>query len=152
MPGTISFRLAAQADLEQIIARQTLRESPYPGPDLIRRWVRSKCFWVAMTESKFTGPEVGRLVGWMSLEYTFFEEGFVGTLWVEDDFRRQGIGTSLVRKGREICKTERLWTSTNESNKPMQRLLEAVGWEHSGTIRHLDPGDPEMIYCHLATD
>ncbi|MDA1297732.1 MAG: GNAT family N-acetyltransferase [Chloroflexi bacterium] len=46
---------------------------------------------------------------------------------MEDEFRRQGIGTALLLKAREICKTRRLWTSTNESNLPMRGLLEAMG-------------------------
>ncbi len=138
--ATISYRLANESDLDHLLAQQTNRESDYPGPDLIERWVQSGEFWVAVCDQE--------IVGWVSLQYTFFEEGFVSTLWVDEALRRRGVASGLLQKARDICKTDRLWTSTNESNHPMQRLMENLGWKPSGTIRHLDPDDPELIYCH----
>lgn len=41
---------------------------------------------------------------------------------------------------------EELWTSTNQSNQPMQRLLERLGFLPSGVIEGLDEGDPELVF------
>jgi hypothetical protein len=35
-----------------------------------------------------------------------------------------------------------LFASTNESNVPMQALLDSLGYVQSGIINNLDPGDP----------
>jgi hypothetical protein len=44
------------------------------------------------------------------------------------------------------CRTEKLFTSTNLSNLPMQSLLAKRGYKLSGVIDNLDPGDPELVY------
>jgi hypothetical protein len=42
--------------------------------------------------------------------------------------------------------TEKLFTSTNLSNLPMQGIMSKLGYRPSGVIENLDPGDPELIY------
>jgi RimJ/RimL family protein N-acetyltransferase len=42
--------------------------------------------------------------------------------------------------------TDRVFTSTNESNAHMRHVLEKLGYERSGIVHDLDPGDPELIY------
>ena len=46
----------------------------------------------------------------------------------------------------ERCDTPKLFTSTNQSNQPMQQLLGALGYIPSGIIHNLDSGDPELVY------
>ena len=67
-------------------------------------------------------------------------------LMVKEDFRRRGIGSELVKYVEDRCKEEKLFTSTNQSNKPMQSLLKKLKYQRSGIIYNLDPGDPELIY------
>lgn len=45
-----------------------------------------------------------------------------------------------------VFQTEKLFTSTNLSNLPMQSLLVRLGYLLSGVIHHLDEGDPELVY------
>jgi len=45
-----------------------------------------------------------------------------------------------------LCRTKKLFTSTNLSNLPMHALLEKVGYKLSGVIDNLDPDDPEVVY------
>ncbi len=42
--------------------------------------------------------------------------------------------------------TRQLFTSTNQSNRPMQALLETRGYQKAGVIHHLDPDDPEIVF------
>jgi hypothetical protein len=46
----------------------------------------------------------------------------------------------------------RLFTSTNQSNTSMQRLLAAAGFVQCGIVHGLDEGDPELIYRFAADD
>ena len=50
-----------------------------------------------------------------------------------------------------LCRSDRLWISTNLSNQPMQKLIAGEGFKMSGFIDDLDPGDPELIYHKAVT-
>ena len=47
------------------------------------------------------------------------------------------------------CQTGKVFTSTNQSNLPMQRLCDRLGFIKSGYVENLDEGDPELIYVKL---
>jgi N-acetylglutamate synthase-like GNAT family acetyltransferase len=91
--------------------------------------------------------EEGKVVAVGVLEYTFFEHGFISLVFVDPEERRTGVGEMLLRYLISICRTPKIFSSTNRSNVPMQALFGKVGFERSGIIHNLDPGDPELIYC-----
>ncbi len=86
------------------------------------------------------------VVGYAILEYTFFGQGFISMLIVEKESRRKGVATTLVTHLEERCEIDKLFTSTNESNKPMQAFMQTMSYEPSGTVYNLDDGDPELFY------
>jgi ribosomal protein S18 acetylase RimI-like enzyme len=88
----------------------------------------------------------GEVMGYVALDYSFFGNGFVSHLLVREDARREGIGEALMRHAMASCRTAKLFTSTNLSNAPMQALLGKLGFELTGVIHNLDPGDPELVY------
>lgn len=88
----------------------------------------------------------GQIAAYGVLEYTFFGNGFVSMLYVAPTARRRGVGTMLMDSFVSRCSTAKLFTSTNESNVPMRRLLETHGWIPSGIIHNLDVDDPELVY------
>lgn len=90
--------------------------------------------------------ENGSILGYMILAYAFFALGFVELLYVHPDHRRKGVGTALMQYAESICTTEKLFTSTNLSNKDMQSLLMKLSYEESGIVHGLDEGDPELFY------
>ncbi|MFJ7630855.1 hypothetical protein ACIQZN_30680 [Streptomyces sp. NPDC097595] len=51
-----------------------------------------------------------------------------------------------VRASRRGAGTPKLFTSTNVSNQPMQRLLQRAGWTPAGLLHGLDEDDPELFY------
>ena len=91
--------------------------------------------------------EEGKVIAVGVLEYTFFEHGFISLVFVDLEERRTGVGEMLLRYLISICRTPKVFSSTNRSNVPMQALFGKVGFERSGIIHNLDPGDPELIYC-----
>lgn len=94
----------------------------------------------------------GTPLGYALLDYSFFGNGFVPTLFVAPQGRRVGVGTALMQHMAQACRTPTLWTSTNLSNVPMQRLLAKLAYTLSGVIHNLDPGDPELVYCTFLAD
>lgn len=46
-------------------------------------------------------------------------------------------------------KTQKIFTSTNQSNTATQQLLIKAGFIPSGYIENLDDNDPELIYCYI---
>ncbi len=100
----------------------------------------------------FVALELGVVVGCVVLDHGFFERGFVAMLTVHPERRRQGIGRALMRQAERACRTPRIFTSTNRSNLPMQRLLEGLGYRRSGMVDDLDPGDPELFYSRWLGD
>jgi ribosomal protein S18 acetylase RimI-like enzyme len=86
----------------------------------------------------------GEIVGFC-VAGTFFGFDFLELLLVAPEHRRHGIATELVGAWERAARTEKLFTSTNRSNEPMQALCRSLGYERSGHIEHLDEGDPELV-------
>ena len=133
-----TVRNARTSDRNRIVAFDHLAQLDAGRISFIDRVLSSGMCLVADLE--------GRAVGYGALEYTFYENGFVSLVYVAEPERRRGIGRRLVEALAERCRTPKLFTSTNQSNKPMQALLESLGYVRSGTIQNLDPGDPELVY------
>jgi ribosomal protein S18 acetylase RimI-like enzyme len=91
----------------------------------------------------------GAVLGYAVLDHGFFGRGFIAMLMVDAAVRRGGVGSALVRHVEGHCRSDRVFTSTNVSNRPMQALLAALGYTLSGIVHDLDPGDPELIYSRL---
>ena len=102
---------------------------------------------IVKAESCLVAERSSQVLGYVGLEYNFFECGFIPILYVAEPERRRGMGRSLMEAVALRCRTEKLFVSTNQSNHPMQQLLESLGYVPSGVIHNLDPGDPELFYC-----
>lgn len=85
-------------------------------------------------------------LGYVMLDYSFFGNGFVSLLYVSHAARQRGVGSALMRHAESVCKTEKLFTSTNMSNAIMQALLTKLGYALSGVLHELDEGDPELVF------
>ncbi|MFB5190020.1 GNAT family N-acetyltransferase [Alicyclobacillus fastidiosus] len=94
--------------------------------------------WVALNDYD--------VVGFVVVDNVFFGHPFIELLIVHPGFRRKRIGAMLVEAIELRIETEKLFTSTNQSNTPMQSLCESLGFQQSGYIENLDEGDPEIVY------
>lgn len=134
----MNIRDAKSSDLEAMYAVDHMAAEEGVQRQYIRKWVASGQAIVAVLDDV--------VCGYAALEYTFFNYGFITMLIVRKESRRNGVATELITQLQERCETEKLFTSTNESNKPMQALLQAMSFEPSGTVYNLDEGDPELFY------
>lgn len=96
--------------------------------------------------SGYTLEQDGQPIGIGILEYTFFEHGFISLIYVSPSARRTGAGEMLLQYLVSICGTPKVFSSTNQSNGPMQELFAKAGFERSGVIHNLDLNDPEIVY------
>ena len=91
--------------------------------------------------------ENGEIIGYSVVNHSFFRRPTLEMLMVVEARRRQGVGRALLREAQaRMCTNGELWTSTNASNKSMRSLLKSEGFEISGRIENLDPGDSELVY------
>lgn len=88
----------------------------------------------------------GHIVGYALLSRSFFERPFIELVVIDPGYRGEGVGPRLIRRLEADCRSLRIFTSTNASNDHMRHVLEKLGYEPSGIVHHLDPGDPEIIY------
>lgn len=89
----------------------------------------------------------GAPAGYVAFTTSFFRSPFIEMLMVGEGARRRGIGRTLIEHCIGLVPPDRkLWTSTNQSNTPMQALLPQLGFVQTGIFEHLDEGDPELIY------
>ena len=86
------------------------------------------------------------IIGFIMLNYSFYENGFIGLLIVDNSFRRMKAGTCLIEYVEKVCTTQKIFTSTNQSNRAMQVILSSVGYVRCGCIGKIDEGDPELVY------
>ena len=139
---TLAIRLGGPTDADRVIATDPHAASGGERAEEIRTWVAEGCCLLA--------EEDGAIAGFTALTRGFFHAPFVELLFVAASARRRGVGLALLRECMaRTASGEKLWTSTNESNTPMQRLLARAGFIRSGIVENLDEGDPELIYVRL---
>jgi ribosomal protein S18 acetylase RimI-like enzyme len=134
----VHIRSARPADADALKTLDLVVRDEPSRQAYIDRAIESKQCFVALDDS---GP-----VGYAVLSYQFYNNGWVDMLYVGRNSRRRGIGGALLAHLAQDCITPKLFASTNQSNKPMQGLLEKAGFESSGVIHNLDVGDPELVY------
>lgn len=131
-------RKAHTDDIGGIVATDHVAGVDVERLQFIRESLESASVYVATIEEE--------IVGYCVFDHSFFSRGFISLLIVHPDHRRRGTGSELVKYVESLCESERLFTSTNQSNKPMQSLLRKVGYKRSGVVDDLDPGDPEVFF------
>jgi GNAT superfamily N-acetyltransferase len=131
--GSADLDLLADADPRLVGAEARRRHMD----DLLA----SDLSWVAMAD--------GSAVGFAVVTRHFYGLPFIDLLVVAERERRAGIGTALMAHCVTVAEADRVFTSTNESNAPMRRLLDKAGWRPAGSLLYLDPGDPELVFVKL---
>ena len=140
----MEIRVAATADADAIIAVDDVAKTDPSRVQLIYDQINASSCFVAVIDDS--------IVAYGVLNYKFYDNGWIEMLYVHPKFRRRAIASELVHYFVKKCRTAKLFTSTNQSNLPMQQLLEAHGFVRSGFIENLDEGDPELVYFKRLPD
>ncbi|GCE01072.1 GNAT family N-acetyltransferase [Embleya hyalina] len=141
--GDFTVRRASESDTNAVVGIDVIAMTGDAERRAhIARWCRQGAVTVA--------EDASGLLGYCVVEYTFFEQGFVAMLMVTPPARGRGVGRGLLDAAAASCTTPKLFTSTNVSNQPMQRLLGRAGWSPVGLVHGLDEGDPELFYLCAA--
>lgn len=143
-PSSILVRLALESELDVLIQCDTYAQSHEGRVQELRSALETRSCLIAHVSSE---P-----VGFVVLQYSFFGNGFIPLVCVSHHHRGQGIGLQLLLAAQQSCRTNKLFTSTNSSNIPAQRLFAKAGFSPSGSIENLDPGDPELVYFKSLTE
>ena len=131
--SSVTFRMAETADLDRIMQIDNLKRLEH----INKAVCHGECY---------VAEENTKIIGFAILGYKFFEYGFIELLIIAEMRRRQGIGGKFIEYLYGQCVTEKLFTSTNESNTPMRGLLCKTGFVPCGQIDALDEGDPELFF------
>lgn len=128
-------------DIDLIMSFDQMVLPGMPRVKLIENWIGQRQAFVVEYEKK--------VVGYAALEYTFFSCGFLAMLYFDAAYRRRGLGGLLMQYVEDGCATQKLFTSTNQSNSSMRKLLTKRGFTPSGTVNNLDEGDAELLYFKM---
>lgn len=135
------IRPAVLNDIEYLVGVDLVAQQDPRRREQITRAIASRECWVACD-----ADESGTPVGYGCLDHSFFGEFFIPLVIVSSAFRRSGIGRRIMTHLEQVSTAQKVFTSTNTSNLPMRELLAQMGYQYSGTLEHLDPGDPEMVF------
>jgi ribosomal protein S18 acetylase RimI-like enzyme len=133
----LEIRLAAPGDLPRVLAIDARASDPDRRQRVTDALVLGEC-WVAESG--------GEVLGYAVVNTCFYGHPFVWLLNVAERFRRRGIGSALLRHTLDRFPDRKVFTSTNDSNRPSRAMMESLGFERAGQIEHLDEGDPELVY------
>jgi ribosomal protein S18 acetylase RimI-like enzyme len=90
--------------------------------------------------------EEDELAGFLIYHTSFFECCFISLMMIKPSFQRRGLASALLSHMVDASPTEKLFSSTNQSNDAMHKVFEVNGFTKSGLVDNLDEGDPEIIY------
>lgn len=136
------FRIRCATGLD---GRKILGIDHVAAKDVARR----KAIGSALRErAVFVAVEKEHVLGFAVLRSSFFGRPFVELLYVRAERRRVGVGGALLShlEARVSRHGDEIWTSSNQSNEPMRRLLAVKGYLVAGRVTGLDAGDPELFY------
>ena len=134
----MEFKKANTSDLEALLQIDTIVPSDPTRSEYITTAVASNDIWVCLRDHK--------IVGYAVLNHSLFNRPTVDMLMIAVEHRKSGIGTEFMKHLEKLNDRDELWTSTNLSNSPMQRLLACLDYKLTGYVDNLDPGDPELIF------
>lgn len=141
MTPQLNVRLASSGDIDKLVALDAIaNREPKRRAFIVQAVIAGQC-WVAVD-----ARDASMLLGYGVLDFSFFGQAFIPLIMVRDSQRRHGVGSSILRTLASQCGAAKLFTSTNASNEPMQKLLGTFGFIKRGYVEHLDEGDPEIIF------
>lgn len=132
------IRQGALGDLNALVAFDQVASSSEERRNQLEAGLRDSEISVALVD--------GIPKGYVLLNDRFYGHPFIELLYIAPESRGAGLGSALIEHVQQHILGSKLFTSTNQSNQPMRELLRRLGFEESGIIHNLDPGDPELVF------
>ncbi len=132
------IRQATPDDISTLSNLDQIARSSSDRRDFIQDAVKNSRAWVIEISD--------RIIGYGVISHGFFGRSFIDLIYIAETMRSSGYGPKLLAVLEGQSQSNDLFTSTNQSNSHMQHILEKLGYERSGVIHNLDPGDPEIVY------
>ena len=130
-------------------AGDVVRLEPLLWPPLMQPPKRSRFLRGIADGDVVLALEDGAISAYMWVYEYFFGHTFIAYLGVAQARRRRGHAGLLLAAAERRAVTDRVFSSTNASNVPMQAVFARYGWTRCGVIDELDPGDPEWVYVKI---
>lgn len=134
----MKIKLATLTDLHSIVKTDTFARQNSSRIEEIKAWLSSQAVYLLEVNAQ--------IVGYGVIHNHFFGQLFIELVMIAKEHRGLGYGKRLIASFQENIATQKLFTSTNQSNLKMQSLLEKLGFVKSGYIQNLDDNDPEIIF------
>ena len=107
-------------------------------PEIRRAIGQNECWSITEDEN---------VVGYVIINHEFFHRRFLCLIYIDENYRGKGMGRQAIKWCKETIRKP-FFVSTNLSNARMIHLLRSEGFEDSGIIYNLDPGDPEVVFIY----
>src|SRR5581483_2856637 len=111
------------------------------------KWHKLRHLNSALKEKRAFIAFVGRIpAGFLIWTKDFYSHYFIDLVVVHPQMRRHGVAVAMIKAMEAFSAGNKLFSSTNRTNKAMQSVFERTGFVKSGFITHLERNDPELIY------
>ncbi|EPL0743842.1 GNAT family N-acetyltransferase [Proteus mirabilis] len=137
----MKITLASNRHLSILVKLDTYAQQNPSRTDEIDVWLTNQAVYLLEVKSK--------IIGYGVVHRHFFGQQFIELVMIAKEHRGKGYGKKLITYFQQKIATEKLFTSTNQSNVLMQNLLIQLGFVESGYIENLDEGDAELIFCFI---
>ena len=141
----IETRIAVAGDLDVLAGLFSAYRKWYCQDEVLGECRQFLSDRMEASESKMFVAEVdGDIAGFTQL-YPLFSSVSMARIWllndlfVDEAFRRQGVGRELLRAASEFARSEgaiRLELATAHDNTTAQQLYESSGWDQEVEFRH----------------
>ena len=134
----LAARTAGPSDFPALVQCDAYARSNDHRQQMLRLAIAAQTCNVGLVRSE--------VVGFFVLDYSFFGNGFIPLISVATEQQGHGFGLRLLSIAESMCRTRKIFTSTNASNVRAQRLFTSAGFVPSGSIDNLDSFDSELVY------
>ena len=141
------IRRFAFDDLERIleIVRQAFPKSPYDTTTFLNlHWLYPETFWVYV--HKTHGWEKGRILGYL----VFSQAGHIISIAVDPEWRRKGIGKSLLDRAMNHPRIRKVRAEVRMSNKGAQAFYERLGFRITAKVPNYYGDEDALIVEKIA--
>ncbi|AJI25681.1 GNAT family N-acetyltransferase (plasmid) [Priestia megaterium] len=134
----VQIRMATLNDLEKLV---------YIDSEVIGNREREAKLRESIKENRcFLGQIEDQIAGFLVYHKYFFGHLFIDLVIVRPTLQRHGIAKTLMKYVENVCPTNKIFSSTNKSNKKMQKVFNSLNYVRSGCIDNLDDEDMEIVF------